>query len=82
MSTPPLQDTPEFRLVSVDRADAPAGATGQDWYRYVIAQGENIIAGQRRGSVASVRVAAERIVAMANERRQGQKAKSPPRRAK
>jgi hypothetical protein len=77
MTMPPPDELPLFRLVSVERASPPAGASGRDWHRYVIAEGDNTMAGLRQGSSVSVRAAAEDIVAQANERRQRQRSRRP-----
>lgn len=75
-------DLPPFHIVSIDRSSAPAGATGDDWCHYVIAQGDNAIDGMRRGSIASVTEAVEFIVSQLNQRRQRQGGKqSPPSRS-
>jgi hypothetical protein len=58
-----------FELRSVHKSDAPAGSQGNDWVRYEIRQGSNIITGYRRGSIASIKRAAEQIVVGLNERR-------------
>ncbi len=66
----------EFVLVSVDRANAPSGAEGDDWFCYRIAQGSNRIVGYRRGSQRAVKKDVQTIVLSLNERRTG-KRKSP-----
>lgn len=39
-----------YTVASVEKTDAPDGAKGQDWYRYVLKSGRSMITGQRRGS--------------------------------
>ncbi len=60
-----------FRLVSIERTDPPAGATGKNWYRYTIRQGANAINGYLQGTATGVRHTAEQIVGQLNERRAG-----------
>ncbi len=63
-----------YEVVSVRRAEPPAGAEGSDWYRYVIAfGGRNNIQGCRQGSLNVVTGAVEEIVAQLNERHRGKK---------
>ncbi len=70
-----------FKLSSVLKEEAPAGAEGIGWHRYVITQGGNTIVGHRQGSTSSVRLAVEEIVLHLNERRvdRGTRAISSPR---
>ena len=46
-----------FEVRSIEKTPAPDGATGTDWYRYVLSSGNNnsTITGQRRGSLEDVR---------------------------
>ena len=61
-----------YEIVSVQRAEAPPGAVGTNWYRYVIAfGGSNNIQGCRQGSLNAVTEAVEEIVAQLNERHRG-----------
>lgn len=60
-----------FEVSSITRADAPAGATSANWYRYEIAQGQNAIVGHREGSLQAVTQAVAEIVIRLNERRLG-----------
>lgn len=62
-----------YEIVSVRRAEAPPGAEGSDWHRYVIMQGTNAIHGCRRGNLKTVTWAVEEIVAQLNERRLGKR---------
>lgn len=68
-------DEPPFHLQSVTRTDCPDGSEG-DWYRYVIAQGSNLITGMRSGSEVEIRTALTEMVERLNERRAGKKAKT------
>lgn len=60
-----------FRLVSIERAEAPNGAAGRNWHRYTIRQGANAINGYLQGNSTTVKSAAEQIVGQLNERRAG-----------
>lgn len=63
-----------YEIVSVQRADTPAGMEGKDWYKYVIAQGTtNTINGHRQGNLKAVTEAVEEIVGQLNERRMGKR---------
>lgn len=70
------EKTPEARLsyeiVSVKRAETPAGAEGSSWYRYVISyEGNDNITGCRQGSLGAVTEAVEEIVTQLNGRHKG-----------
>lgn len=58
-----------FELRSVHKSEPPQGSQGDDWVRYEIGQGSNLITGYRQGSLASIKRAAEEIVVALNERR-------------
>ena len=62
-----------YEIVSVGRAEAPKGAEGSDWHRYVIAQGANTISGYRQGNLKAVTQAVKDNVAQLNERRLGKR---------
>lgn len=63
----------DYRIVSVEPADAPGDLGGQDWYQYVIDQGKNRICGYRQGSRQGVTKSIEELVVRLNERRLGTK---------
>ena len=65
-----------FELVAVTTADAPEGATGNRWCKYIIAQGRNRIVGYSQGTVRTVRRNTRAKVEELNRRRYG--AKGPP----
>ena len=50
-----------YRIDSLSKTKAPAGAAGKDWYRYVIIQGDNTIVGHRQGSQRAVKQAVDEI---------------------
>jgi len=61
-----------YRIVSVRRAEPPAGAEGSNWHHYVIAfEGSNTITGCRQGNLKDVTSGVEEIVAQLNERHLG-----------
>ena len=60
-----------YKIVSIERSEAPSGTEGTDWYAYVIAQGEHTINGYRRGKLKAVTEAVEEVIAQLNERRFG-----------
>ena len=62
-----------YEIVSVQRAETPAGAEGSDWHRYEIAQGANRIHGHRQGNLEAVTSAVEEIVTQLNERQLGKR---------
>ena len=62
-----------YEIVSVNRSDPPSGMDGDDWHRYVIAQGHNTIEGYRQGKPRAVKKAVEEIVAQVNERHMGKR---------
>ena len=58
-----------YRLLAIEPTKAPDGSGTRDWFAYRITQGENLIRGYRRGSLASVTTDVEQIVVSLNERR-------------
>jgi len=71
-----LTDPPEprYQFKSITIAPTPEGSDGT-WYRYVIAQGSNEIAGLRRGDQSEVNIAVREMVDRLNERSAGKSAK-------
>ena len=63
----------DYRIVSVEPADAPGDLGGENWYQYVIDQGKNRICGYRQGSLQGVTQSIEELVLRLNERRLGTK---------
>ena len=62
-----------FQLGPIEKAKAPDGGSGDDWFRYTILQGANTITGYRQGSQRAVTKAVKIIVVELNERRNGKK---------
>ena len=61
-----------YEMVSIKRAEPPAGAEGTVWHRYVISfGGSNNIQGCREGQLDVVTGAVEEIVAQLNLRHKG-----------
>ena len=69
-----------YEIVSIERAEAPPGAEGSNWYSYVIAfEGIDTIHGCRQGSRKAVTSAVDEIIVLLNERhskKRGQKKKT------
>jgi hypothetical protein len=63
------QNDEPYELKGVNRSEPPSGSEGKDWVKYEIAQGTNLITGFRKGTLASIKRAAEEIVVGLNERR-------------
>jgi hypothetical protein len=61
-----------FKVDSISRASAPAGAEGV-WHSYVISQGTNTIKGIRAGTLAEVTALLQDMIERLNDRRAGRK---------
>ena len=72
MSEKQTEAPQSYEIVTIQRAEAPTGAEGSNWYRYVISFGgsENI-EGCRQGSLRVVTEAVEDIVLQLNGRHKG-----------
>ncbi len=58
-----------YEIVSIQRAEAPPGTEGSNWYRYVIAfEGTDTIRGYRQGSLKAVTSVVDEIIDQLNER--------------
>jgi hypothetical protein len=62
-----------WKIVSIERSEAPSGTEGTDWYAYVIEQGEHTSNGYRRGKLKAVTLAVEELIFQLNERRFGKR---------
>lgn len=69
-----------YEIESIQRAEAPVGAEGSAWCRYVIKQGDNTIRGYRQGSVKTVTVEIRELVKQMNDRRSGKRSPAAPKR--
>lgn len=58
-----------FELISIQKAAAPNGGEGNDWFSYRIAQGSNTITGYRQGSLSAIKESLQEIIVGLNERR-------------
>ena len=63
------QNDEPYELRTVKKTDAPSGSAGNNWIKYEITQGTNVITGYRQGSVTGIKRVAEEIVVGLNERR-------------
>jgi hypothetical protein len=62
-----------YTLSSVNKAKAPAGTDGNDWYRYVVERDSNTIVGCMRGTFQQVSTYAEEFVENLNIRSHSRK---------
>ncbi|MGD8644049.1 MAG: hypothetical protein PVI15_07165 [Chromatiales bacterium] len=79
MPIPKRNDTSEpepFTVKLVEKSDPPAGASGADWYRYVVESSRSTITGYSHGSRAEVSRHAQTFVDELNARASG-RARSP-----
>lgn len=58
----------EYRVVRVEKRDAPAGMPAGEWHRYVIGRGRTEIEGSRIGSLYAVTQYAETVTEDLNAR--------------
>ena len=73
-ATPKPANLPNtYQLDHIEKASAPSGCDGKDWFRYTITQGFNTITGYKQGSQRAVTKAVKQIVVDLNERRGGKK---------
>lgn len=61
----------EYVLTSLERSEPPSDTEGDDWYCYMIAQGDNEIVGYRRGRLTAIKSELKTLVESLNERRSG-----------
>ncbi len=74
MTDEPKVLEPPYEVVSIRRADAPAGVEGTDWHQYVIAfEGSNSIQGYKPGNLRTVTEAVDELVGQLNERHMGKR---------
>lgn len=65
-----------FVLVSVEKSEAPQGAGGDNWYRYVVERGNSQIVGNMCGSLQKVKKNINEFVENLNERVSSPKGRS------
>lgn len=59
---------PRFKVISINKTEAPSGMTGDNWYRYIIGQGTSKIEGLTMGDLKKVTQHAEAIAVDLNDR--------------
>ena len=62
-----------YKLKSLVASNPPAGAAGNNWFHYSIAQGSNIINGYRQGQLDSIYNDLTQNIEALNERRKGRR---------
>ena len=63
----------DYKIESVEPAEAPDNMDGTNWYCYVIGQGASSIRGYRQGNLQAIRESLEEIVLNLNERSIGKR---------
>lgn len=64
----PMEGPNPFKVVRVEKIDAPDGAQGREWCGYVLESGRSTITGQRRGSLEDVTAYATHFAEQLNAR--------------
>lgn len=72
------EDPQNYEIETIQRADAPAGAEGSAWCRYVIKRGDSTIRGYRQGSLKAVTLEIKEMVELMNDRRSGKRSPAAP----
>lgn len=62
----PVDYSESFQLQSVDKASTPLGTEGEDWYRFVVADGKTKIVSYQRGARETVLLAINRYLSNLN----------------
>ena len=75
-----MQDEPsmnEYQVTKVQKTTPPEGMPDDNWYRYVIKRGEQVIEGKKKGSLKAVKEHAASVAELINSRhfRSGRKSK-------
>ena len=58
----------KFRVTEVEKTTAPEGMQGDNWYRYVIQKGKQVIDCKKIGSLKAVTEHAESVADLINSR--------------
>ena len=58
----------QFKVVSVEKSDAPQGSEGNNWHRYVVERGDSQIIGNMQGSLEKVKLKVNEFVENLNQR--------------
>ncbi|MDH5631802.1 MAG: hypothetical protein OEZ10_02280 [Gammaproteobacteria bacterium] len=64
----PASPEESYHVLSVEKAERPAGIKDGNWYRYEIALGRNTLVGNRRGTLQQVTQYAEDCARNMSER--------------
>ena len=66
-----MHDTPsrnDYQVSKVEKTTAPEGMSGDNWYRYVIRRGEQVIDCKKNGTRKAVQEHAENVADLINSR--------------
>jgi hypothetical protein len=66
-----MQDDPiknEYQVTTVEKTTAPEGMLGDNWYRYVIQRGKQVIDCKKNGTRKAVTEHAESVAELINSR--------------
>ena len=58
----------QYEVTSVEKTTAPEGMSGDNWYRYVITRGEQVIDCKKTGSLKTVTEHAASVAELINSR--------------
>ena len=58
----------QFKVVSIEKTEAPDGGDGDNWYKYIVARDNSEIVGNMRGSLQQVTKYANEFVDNLNTR--------------
>ena len=65
----------EYHVTTVEKTSAPEGMAGDNWYRYVIKRGKQVIDCKKTGTREAVTEHAENVAEMISSRHMGGKKK-------
>ena len=57
-----------YKIVTIEKSEAPRGMTGDDWHHYVIGRGDSIIEGDKVGTLNEVTEHAKDLAERINAR--------------
>ena len=72
----------KFRVIEIEKIDAPDGMPGDNWHRYVIGQGTSRIEGMKPGTLKAVKKYVEEYTDNLNSRASGSYSSYAPRKKK
>ena len=61
-------DNSEYQVTEVEKTTAPEGMLGDNWYRYVIRRGKQVIDCKKNGTLQAVTEHAESVAELINSR--------------